>query len=66
MIYQKHEIYSFIDGDNVDVIFKGTDTKRLDRFNDYITIGMCMALPENDDLLMELLGRLDNGGARNE
>ena len=57
MIYQKHEIYSFIDGDNVDVIFKGTDPKRLDCFNDYITIGMCMALSENNDLLTELISR---------
>ncbi len=57
MIYQKHEIYTFTDGDQVDVILKGTDPKRLDRFRDYITIGMCVVFSENSDLLSELMDR---------
>lgn len=57
--YHKHHIYSFIDGDEVDIILEGSNPDRLDRFNDYLTIGMRMALTENSDLLSQLLIRCE-------
>ncbi len=56
-MYELHEIYQFIDGDQVDVTLKGNDKARIDRFKDYLVIGMAMALHKNSDLLSELMNR---------
>lgn len=63
MIYQQHETYGY-DDNKVDVIFKCKDHDRLDRFSFYLSIGL--SLCQHDDLLMELIGRLETGGAGNE
>lgn len=56
-MYKLHEIYQFIDGDRVDVTLQGNDQARIDRFKDYLVLGMAMALHENSDLLSELCAR---------